>query len=198
MRKFFTPSLLLFCSVACAQLKKGDWNIGTNTNALSNFSLRSSNSGFRSYDFRINPTFGYFVTDRLEIGSGPLLSFSGSRYTYPDNNVISKNNSSSYGLNLYTRYYLKKEGKFVPYLTANIGYVRTNMVSYTSSSNKSRYSYNEWQAGGGIGANWFVGPRAALFTELTYSGLWGNGSGYNRALNLNIGFQIYLTGRKKK
>lgn len=196
MRNIFTHALLFICPVAGAQLQKGNINIGTSTNAPLNFQFRSSNAGYKTSDFVLNPTFGYNISDRVEIGAGPVFRYNGIKWK-DQGAYLLRNRSYSYGLNLYSRYFLQTKGKLVPYLTGNLQYLRTNSVSYSSPDVKFRYHSYEWQAGAGGGVNWFLSPRSALFAELTYKGNWGNGAGFNSGLDFNIGFRFY-PGKKKK
>jgi hypothetical protein len=199
MRTIFTFFLFILSFSVSAQLKQGDWNINTSTNAPMNLKLRSNGPGYRTYDFGVNPNIGYFIKDRWEIGGGPSLTFSGSKYKSGGPAAYSfKNNNSEIGLNLYTRYYFKSKGKLVPYLTANISYARGNGSSIDITGVKSKYSYNAWQAGGGVGVSWFIAPKVALFSELTYASSWGSGLGYTDGLNFKIGFQIFLNRKKPK
>jgi hypothetical protein len=200
MKYFITPFLSVIVMTAAAQVQQGTWNIGTSTNAPMNLQLSSNGPGFKSYNFSFNPTAGYFFRNRWEVGGGPVLSFTGSKYK--DNFGVTgiKNNQNSFGVNVYSRYYLKSEGKLLPYLTANAMYLRTAGLSTDLSGIKSSYKINEWRVGAGAGLSWFITPKAALFTELTYDGSWGGGMGYTNGLNLKVGFQIYLgrkSGRKK-
>ena len=195
MKYIYTFCLLFIAFTSSAQLKKGDWNIGTSTNAPMNLRLSTNGPGFKSYDFTISPSAGYFIKDRWEIGGGPFLSFSGAKFKDELGTIGYKNNKQSLGINLYTRYYLKKEGKVIPYLTANAMYMHSNGNTKDFSGIKSTYKLNEWQAGAGAGVSWFITPKAALFSELTYTGSWGGGMGYTNGLKLSVGFQIYL-GKK--
>jgi Outer membrane protein beta-barrel domain len=198
MKYVYTFCLLLIAFASSAQIKKGDWNIGTSTNATMNLRLRTNDAGFKSYDFIINPSAGYFIKDRWEIGGGPLLSFSGAKFKDELGTIGYNTNKQSVGLNIYTRYYLKKEGKVIPYLTANAMYMHTNGYTNDFFGTKSTYKFNEWQVGAGAGVSWFIAPKAALFSEFTYTGNWGGGSGYTNGLKLNVGFQIYLNRKGKK
>ena len=198
MKYIFTSALLFIVVISKAQLQKGAWNIGTSTNAPLNLQLSTNGPGFKSYDFTINPTAGYFLKDRWEIGGGPMLSFSGSRYKDISGTTSLKNRSNSYGISFYTRYYLKKEGRIVPYLTANALYMRTAGHSTDFNGIKTSYRLNEWRIGAGAGLSWFITPKAALFSELNYTGQWGGGSGFTNGLNLKVGFQIYLGKKKEK
>lgn len=198
MKYFFTAAFVFTAFISSAQLQKGSWNIGTSTNAPFNLQLSSNGPGFKSYNFSFNPTVGYFLQKRWEVGGGPMFSFSGNRYKDISGNTSLKNNKESAGISVYTRYYLKDEGKLLPYLTANTMYLRTSGYSTDLSGLKSKYRLNEWQVGGGAGLNWFITPKASLFTELNYTGNWGGGSGYINGLNLKMGFQIHLGKRKSK
>jgi outer membrane autotransporter protein len=141
---------------------------------------------------------GYFVNNRLEIGGGPMLSFSGARFKDDFGVTTYKNYRQSFGVNFYSRYYLKTEGKLRPYLTGNIMYQRSSGSTTDFAGIKSSYKLNEWRAGAGAGLNWFVSPRAALFSELTYTGKWSGGMGYTSGLNLRVGFQFYFGKKKEK
>jgi hypothetical protein len=188
---------LFICTAASAQLEKGNWNINTSANAPLNLNFETR-ARYKSYDFRFTPNIGYMLKDRWEIGGGPVLDFSRVRIKDFDGSYIYNSRSSSYGLNMYTRYYLKSSNKLVPYVVAGIQYMRTSATTTDFSNFKSTTKFNEMSAYGGVGLNWFTGPRSALFSELTYTGRWGSqGTGYTSGLNLNIGFRIFL-GRKKK
>jgi hypothetical protein len=198
MRKYFTLLTLFIAPIVSAQLKKGDWNINTSTNAPMNLKLRTNGPGFKSYDFSFNPGIGYFVADRWEIGGGPVLSLEGSRFKDQLNGYSFRNSSSSVGLNLYTKYYLKKEGRVVPYLSLNGGYLRSSGHSTNYNGIKSSYNINQWQAGAGAGVSWFLSPRVALTGDLNYIGDWGSGAGYNSGIEFKIGFQFFLNKKKNK
>jgi outer membrane autotransporter protein len=186
---------LLFTTAASAQLQKGEWTISTGLNAPFNLGLTSNGEGTRSHNFAINPMAGYFIKDQWEVGGGPQLSFSGTRIKDETGKTIFKTNSQSYGINFYTRYYLKKEGKLIPYLTANLGYIRSKGTTTDFAGSSSSFKLNRTTWGAGAGLAWFVGPRSAIFSELTYSGLSGGGSGYTGGVNLRVGFQFFF-GRK--
>ncbi|HEV7779629.1 MAG TPA: hypothetical protein VGO58_00105 [Chitinophagaceae bacterium] len=198
MRNTFTLLALFFTVTVSAQLKKGDWNINTSTNAPMNLKLRTNGEGFKSYDFSINPGIGYFLKDRWEIGGGPVLSFEGARYKDQFSGFSFTNRSSSVGFNLYTRYYLKKEGRLIPYLTLNGGYSRTSLNSIDYNGMKSISKFNQWQVGGGAGLSWFVSPKVALFTELTYTRDWGTYMGHTGGLDLKVGIQVFFNRKKEK
>ncbi|MBI3140016.1 MAG: porin family protein [Sphingobacteriales bacterium] len=188
---------LFISSVASAQLEKGTWNISTSTNAPFNLNL-SSRERFKSYDFTFTPNIGYMLKDRWEIGGGPVLDFSKVRIKDNLGSTIYNSRNNSFGMNLYTRYYLKSNSKVVPYFVAGIQYLRTSATTRDFSGSTSSAKFHEWNAYGGAGLNWFVGQRSALFSELTYKGAWGNnGNSYTNGLNLNVGFRIFL-GQKKK
>ncbi len=196
--KFICPLLLSgTCFSANAQLKQGDWNFGTSTNAPFNLQLKKNNAGLRSYDFSFHPQFGYMLKDRWEIGGGPVFGFNGSRFKDGSGNTIWQNNSQSVGASLFTRYYFKSSGKLIPYLVAGIQYTHEKGSTIDINSTKYNYSQNLWQLKAGGGLNWFVAPRTALFTELTYTGDWGTGNGYLNGLNLQLGIRFYF-GKKKK
>lgn len=197
MRIFIFTLLLLSHFTLSAQLKKGTFNVGVSTDAPFRVKGSTNGQGTRSYEFSFQPQFGYMFTDRWEIGAGPVLSFSGNRTRIDNSLPPYKNNFHTLGAQVFTRYYLKKEGKLIPYLVAGLQYGHTTMVNSSPPTPKYRYSFNEWQFRAGGGLNWFAGPRTALFSELTYTGTWGNGSGYTSGVNLNFGVRLFL-GKKRK
>lgn len=198
MKLIFTlPALFITLSLS-AQLKQGDWNINTRTNAPMNLRLRSNGEGFKSYEFIINPGVGYFLKDRWEIGGGPLISLSGSNYTDRTSTAFFRNNAYAIGLNLFSRYYFKEEGRVIPYVTVNGGYAKLHGNSRNNYGIRDSYSQHQWNAGGGAGISWFLSSKFALFTELTYSGEWGSGLGYTHGLNFKVGFQLFLNKKNKE
>lgn len=186
---------LFICYIASAQLEKGTWNISTSTDAPFNLNFQTRER-FKSTNFKFTPNIGYMLKDRWEVGGGPVLNF--NRVDIRDNfgNLNYTSRGNSYGFNLYTRYYLKSEHKVVPYFVAGIQYLRTNSTTTDFSGFKSTAKFNEWTAYGGVGLNWFVGPRTALFSELTYTGRGAGGTGYTHGLNLNVGFRFFFGQRK--
>lgn len=203
MRKLFTLLCILITISSNAQLKKGDWNINTSTNAPMNLRFRKTNdvySGtYKSLDLGINPGVGYFIADRWEIGGGPAVSIYQTKFISPGpNSMLSKSNASSIGLNLFTRYYLKKEGRLRPYLIVSGGYAKLHNKYTSVDGSETRYSSHEWRASAGAGLSWFIAPNVALFSELTYTNVWGNGGGYPSGLDFKIGFQVFLNRKKAK
>lgn len=196
MKPILTILPLFFCSVASAQLEKGTWNINTSTNAPFNLNLESR-ARYKSYNFKFTPNIGYMLKDRWEIGGGPVLDLSKVKIKDNSGSYIYDSRSNSYGLNLYTRYYLKSKSKVVPYFVAGIQYMKTSATTTDFTGFKSTARFNDWSAFGGVGLNWFTGSRTALFSELTYTGNKAGGNGYTSGLNLNIGFRIFLGNRKK-
>jgi|KBSSwiS6_1023812.scaffolds.fasta_scaffold00824_4 hypothetical protein len=196
MKYIFTSTLVLLIYSANAQLQKNRWTIGTNVPL--NFQFKTNGPGIKSYDFTLNPTAGYFVSDTWEVGGGPIVSFRGSRFKDNLGYTTYKDDNTSVGLNLYSRYYFKKDGTVLPYLTVNATYLRTSGNSIDINGFKTNYRRNERQAGAGVGLSWFLSSRAALFSEFNYTGYWGDGLGYTNGVNLKVGFQLFLGKENKK
>lgn len=194
MKFFYTICLLVFTCTAFAQLTKGTRTLSTGINTLGNLNFTYNGPSFRSYNFSINPNFGYFIKDRLEIGGGPIIGFSGERISDGVANQLRlKNNLAQAGLNAYTRFYFKNEGNIVPYGVVNARYFYTwGTLNDAVNNLTEKSSDHTFQWGGGIGAAWFVVPRAALFGEFTANGTLEGLSGLTIITNLNLGFTILL------
>lgn len=197
MRKILSAALLLTHFTLSAQLQKGTWTVSASTDAPPKFQFRSYSNQAKNYQLSLQPQFGYMLTDQLEAGAGLVFAVYGSRYNYGTPDVVTKNRNTQLGAEVFTRYYLKKDGKLIPYLVAGMQYSRTTVVNTNPPAASYRNHYNEWQFRGGAGLNWFAGPRVALFSELTYTGSWGNGNGYTNGVNLNFGVRLFL-GKKRK
>ncbi len=197
MRKILSAALLLTHFTLSAQLQKGTWTVSASSDAPPKFQFRTNSSHAKNYQFSLQPQFGYMLTDQLEAGAGLVFSAYGSSYKYGVPEVMTKNRNTELGAQVFTRYYLKKDGKLIPYLVASLQYSRTTVVNTNPPAASYRNHYNEWQLRGGAGLNWFAGPRVALFSELTYTGTWGSGYGLSHGVNLNFGVRLFL-GKKRK
>ncbi len=152
----------------------------------------------KTYDIGINPGIGYFLADRWEIGGGPAVSIGGTRFVQSGSaGYSSKNRASSIGFNLYTRYYLKKEGRIVPYLIVGGGYSKLYNKFTNSLGSDYTTKSHQWQLSAGAGVSWFISPKFALFTELIYNRAWIDG-GHSSGLDFKIGFQVFLNRKTGK
>lgn len=198
MKLIYTACLLIITCAASAQLTKGTRTVSTGINTFGNLNFSYNGPSFRSYNFSINPNAGYFIKDRWEIGGGPIIGFSGERIKDGiSNQLLVKNNLAQAGLNVFTRFYFKDAGKIIPYAVGHTRYFYewgsfTNVVA-TETYNSSEHHV---QLGGGIGAAWFVVPKAALFGEFTATGGLQAISSLTITTNINVGFSILLGGKK--
>lgn len=165
-----------------AQLQKGNIMIGGDLASL-NFTL----GGGGYFQASINPKLAFFVHDNFALGG--MINFGLSTSTGAGTNT-------TYGVSALGRYYINHsdinilhKGRF--FLEGNAG---IQGVRLANKSNTTGFGL-----GIGPGYTYFVTQSVGLETLLKYNGIIGFGSQpYNSNLNLNIGFQIYLPGRKVK
>ena len=172
----------LIPGVTNAQLQKGNIMIGGDLASL-NFNL--GGSGY--FQGSINPKLAFFVHDNFALGgmiNFGLITSSGGGTT------------TSYGVSALGRYYLNHtdndivlKGRF--FLEGNAGFQGERLPDKSNTTGLG--------LGIGPGYTYFVTQSVGLETLLKYNGIAGFGSTpYSSNLNLNIGFQIYLPGRKVK
>ncbi|PZX59391.1 hypothetical protein [Hydrotalea sandarakina] len=190
--KFYLSCLLLLLSssLAHAQLEQGTWLVG----GAFSFSTDESRtpypnstiiSVYRNTNFKINPSIGYFLFDKLAAGIKPQFTWYKAT---PIENSSGTANYTRFWIGPFIRYYLLKPDRQWNFLTeANYQYEITfNKPDKVGSNN---YSFN---AGPVIYLNSSVGIEFLMgYYYLTY----GAGKQFNefRGIQLNIGLQIHLT-----
>jgi len=155
---------------ANSQITKGNWMLGGDANFYySNTSISTSSN----YSIFINPNIGYFIKDRLAIGSQLGISFNDS--------------STSLSLNPFIRYYLLKQDKKINYFTeAGFGYGA--IFSKNTNSTYKTIGYNIK-----AGSVFFLNDVIGLEFSLKY--LYGKQLSFNTTsqnLIIGFGFQIHL------
>lgn len=170
---------LLQAAVASAQIQKGSVMVGSN---FSDISLGLDNSKVFSLD--ISPKAAWFIRDNTALGG------------YVNFGVQSAHNSSTtltYGIGALGRHYtgadmaVLNHGRFFGEATLGFGGVNV--------SNNGDHT-NGIEFGVGPGFAYFVTPNVGLETLLKYNGVGGFGNaGYQSALTLSFGLQVYLPGK---
>ncbi|POY39572.1 hypothetical protein C3L50_10415 [Flavobacterium alvei] len=178
--KIFFITTILFTLSAHSQITKGNWMVGGSgnfTNYKSTF--KSNNTEFTQTGSGINisPNLGYFVADNFAVGTAVGFSFS--------NPSGANNNSHSYGISPFVRYYFRKSEKIInPFLQTSYGYGKGE--SDDGGSNKS--SGYTIKGGSAI----FFNSSVALELSLNYNSSKYNSDTTYNDFTIGIGFQIHL------
>ena len=176
----------LFGIAMKAQTKKDWFLIGGDISKI-NLDLQKGNTAF---DFNVNPRVAWFIRDNFAVGAQALIGVStATGYT-----------SFSYGIGPIARYYFA--GRAIPdlrktrwFLDGNVGVFGTNTkVSGSPSTNT-----NGLGLGIGPGIAYFLNSNIALEVLAKYNLTVGFGnSTTDNAINIGVGFQIYLPRAKLK
>jgi hypothetical protein len=182
-RVFTFIILLLAATVSSnAQLRKGNVLIGGD---LAGFDL-GLNEG-SSFTMTLTPKAAWFVKDNVALGAYVDFGLA---------TIKGAGASVNYGLGALGRYYFSKaDVKIQPattfFVEANAGFQGVNAAGGNST--------NGIGLGIGPGLAYFINPNIALEGLLKYNGIVGFGSSSTSSrLQLNLGFQIYLSGSRVK
>ena len=166
------------------QITKGNWLVG-GTGNFSSYENKSSSNGLeninKGFGINVSPNIGYFLANRFAVGS--LLNLGSSM-------PKDFENSFSYGIGPFARYYFLEEDKRVNILLqANYIYGASQSQSGNNKSNSNAYGF---KAGPAI----FFNSSVALEVTLEYnSGKLipdsSASSSYNN-FQIALGFQIHL------
>jgi hypothetical protein len=175
--------LLVFVGLCCfraeAQIQKGNLLVGSDLAGL-----HFGSGGY--FNVNIDPKLAFFIKDNLAIG--PYINF--GLTTAKDQSTI-----TTYGVGGLIRYYLNdpktnvlKHGRL--FFEGNIG-IEGNNTHSTST--------NGLGLGIGPGYAYFITQNIGLETLLKYNGIVGFGNqATSSTVDLNVGFQIYLGGKRAK
>lgn len=194
MKKLTIATVLctLFTTVSFAQPRKGDWMVGAGLAAANADITPNVNTNFNVSLF---PKAGYFVGNRLAIGTGTGLSF--SMHTSAKQYVL------GYSISPFARWYFaEKEGikpkKAYVFTELDLGYRGSTFID---KPNDRRYNSDLIQAGLGVGAAYFIVPNVSLeglFKMNHRTGVRNAPANFNHfSPSISLGFQIYLRGRNK-
>ncbi|MEO8819536.1 MAG: hypothetical protein ABI267_05740 [Ginsengibacter sp.] len=185
MKKIFFSMLIagfMIPATSNAQLQKGNYLVGGD---LANFNLGLGGGGI--FNVNIDPKVAWFIKDNVALGGYVTFGLATAK---------GAKTSTTYGVGALGRYYINdpktnvlKHGRL--FFEGNVG------IQGQSAANGS----NTTGLGLGVGPGYayFITPEIGLETLLKYNGIVGFGSQpYASALNLNVGFQIYLSKNKVK
>ena len=179
IKLFLALSLLSFLT-SNAQITRGNWMVGGDA-SFYNQKAESESSSSEGTGFYISPKIGYFPIDKLAIGVGPRFSYAKTK----GNSEASK----SYGIGVFTRYYILKPEKMINLFT-HLEY--NYSIGYYGSSKTGNLNNFIVKAGPVIYFNSSVGLELTLnYESLKRNNENGSDSTFKN-LNLGVGFQIHL------
>lgn len=190
MKKVMIGALALVAAFTVqAQNKKGNLMIGTyvgsgsysSSNYKSTYSYAPATeykSEYKSFSIGVGPEIGWYITDRLVLGTSLGLSYyhqtSKSSNTTTTNTSSSKSNSFSFSAGPSARLYFgEKNDKGAPFvwLGANISFYPSDNTSYKNDPLTYDYTYKTKNY-----VSWGFGPRV----------------GYEHFFNQHVGLQYYI------
>ena len=171
---FLITSLIIvfFTLTANSQIAKSNWMVGGD----GNYSIHTYN-GVGLISLSINPDIGYFIKDKLVIGSNLNYIYYGSS---------ERSSSRTIGIGVFTRYYFLKPQKTFN-LFSQVHYNYNNYKSYTASSSTNFHKY-----GVKSGAVVFFTNSVGLEVSIQYDNSISSNSTNSTYLIGNIGFHIHL------
>lgn len=173
INKILFIATLLVTFASNAQIDKGNWMMG-GSGAIGNFKTTSGESSTTNTSITISPNIGYFFIDKLAIGLA-------GKYTYifpkGGDHTISSNNVSP-----FIRYYfLEKEKQINIFSEARYEIIRMNHSDIKADEFLIK-----------AGTVFFVNSSVGIEVALNYSTQKTSQNFENRAIYLNVSFQIHL------
>lgn len=182
-------STVLAGTTAFAQPQKGDWMVGA---SIANSQAYLSNNGYNQFQVSLLPSAGYFLTNRIAVGTGIGLSYAsgGHRQHY-----------FHYSISPFARYYFSKKEGIQIHKPVLFGEVSTAIGGHSIVDKRNNYmqSNGYGAVGAGIGLAYFITPNVSVegLLKLNSQNLYHTPN--NGVIpSLNIGFNIYLKGKKRK
>lgn len=189
----------IFTFKAQAQTEKGDFLLG---GSVTYFTQKNGTQP-RSNNFGITPKFGYFINKNFALGAQLLYNYNKrdgflilDEY-YTGNLLQGGDNSQSYGISPFTRYYvdLSDHFKFFGELALSVATGKSKNVDENGKSTITNYHFNKYGAGISPGLAFFPTKKWAVefafplltYTKQTYSKIASPNSVRN---NDNFGFGL--------
>lgn len=165
----FFAVLTAFSFSINAQFKKGDRMVGASVASFmynsgsSEVSFPSGIQGYTSnsssYSFRLEPSMGWFISEKTAVGGALNILPHGQKVTYKDNGVSfqeDKSNNFDIGLGAFARHYFGNAGDFYPFgqfgFNLGISSATSEGYKYYSGTPEFKNSY-EGKSSGGFFAN---------------------------------------------
>lgn len=173
-----TILLLLTCltfKCSFAQIEKRNWLVGgSGSFASETYTYEEAYPKVTSTELILSPNVGFFIIDKLAIGTLSTLAFSNLHY-YNDPSFKDQF-SRNYLFGIFAKYYYFKQSQSVN-LFSELGYYIYN----TNNSN------NLWFSAGPVV---FLNPQTGLEFKVNYR--MENMSNDNHILSVGLGLQIHL------
>ena len=168
--------LILFCSNAFAQTKKGNFALSGKTDLnflFSNNQVKMDSVKFgsgKSYQFGVSTGMGYFVADDFMVGVSGSYSYIYSKPEPGSNQYSSENITTTLGIIPQVTYYLPVEGKLRPSITAGAGYLwLKERDSRITDNNNLLNSLSGLSLNGAAGVSYFFNQSVSLDFGVQYT-----------------------------
>ena len=155
--------------------EKGDWIASGRANY---FTEKQGDN--KETNFKLNPCFGYFPQNNLELGLG--VKYASEKIDFG----TSEDKINTIGVGPYLRWYCAPEKRFSPFLRADIDY---RSIDYNTPFED--YKQNGLAASIGFGASYSITPKIALTAEyagLSYETLNDKRDGFDNISSFNARF----------
>jgi hypothetical protein len=174
INKILFIATLFVAITSNAQIDKGNWMMG-GSGSFSNYKSKSGgNTISETTSLSVRPNIGFFVMDKLAVGSGI-----GFLFFFPKGPVKSP---TYYDISPFVRYYfLKKEKQINIFSETSYGIELNSLNSNTSQRLNLK-----------AGTVFFLNGSVGIEVALNYSSQKDNQDSLNRGIYLNVGFQIHL------
>lgn len=186
--KKLTTTFILFALISMngfSQIQKGNLLLGGTG------SFTTYNSGInKNRTLNLNPSLGYFVSDKIAIGSSLSFYFMHSGST----------TGIGFGISPFARYYFLKKETSSFFIPVRVSLSSTN-YQYQNSNNDNT-TYSSTRESFGIGYTRLIAPNVGLEASLSYyfiqtaNNIMQDPTTDYSGLDLQIGFQIYFNRQK--
>lgn len=168
--------LILFCSNAFAQTKKGNFALSGKTDLnflFSNNQVKIDSVKFgsgKSYQFGGSAGMGYFVADNFMVGVSGTYSYIYSKTEPGSNQYSSENITTTVGIIPQLTYYLPVDGKLRPSITAGAGYLwLKERDSRVTDNNNLVNSLSGLSLNGAAGVSYFINQSVSFDFGMQYT-----------------------------
>jgi hypothetical protein len=186
--------LLFLCVAGNAQFQKGTRMAGATVASLffnsgnsdiSVTSIGSTKSKITSYGVSINPSLGWFVSDRTVVGATLNINPGGQKTTYEENGSTyqsDKTNTFNFGIGGFARNYFSVNKPLLPFaqasLNGGISSLKTEGFFYGGAGSSA---YKDSYSGNSSGGSFFNASFTGGFTKMI---------GTNAGLDFYIGYNF--------